>query len=589
MRRERFASRRFVRETQDRINARERTKYVDFGSSSVFGSRYACLAAVDPDTSSLVQKSEHSPIACLPAEILARIFSLLIPVAKVPLFRGSMPEASLGWAKVTHVCRRWRDVALGFGELWANIVLHPGTVWAEESLSRAGPYPLTIELRQLDTIQTRKSGRSTLTDSSITFIRTHASRIRVLRIFDLGTVFFQDLKQKYTPCEAFAPVLANPPPALESLLLDMSLVQDYFSPAQFTTFWPPIYPCLRRLVLTGLWREPPWRKFPISPELRHLTIALVPGTPIRSSLGDIFYVLHQLASLQSLQLAHCLPDCHYWAETSLEHATLPKLESLSLHGPVMACTRMFLRMDISPSASIDIRCVLPPWPADTNYPTRTQKAFLEACCCPASLERFTRAQTAQFIMMGDSAEVLIGEGTPTIPMLSTDFTTTHEYATKLVLEGKGWEQYRLLETVVGALLPWAALTALSIVTARELNGKMNMMPPVWPRFLAMCDNLTQLRLLGTDITVRVCEALAGNLERGWAAHAPVMLPRLDTLALGSVNLKRWWHMRTHVRVFMLQRVERGAPLRMLRVASCRGGEEWVGLGAGTGTVVEITG
>ncbi|KAI0042150.1 hypothetical protein FA95DRAFT_611615, partial [Auriscalpium vulgare] len=302
-------------------------------------------------------------------------------------------------------------------------------------------------------------------------------------------------------------------------------------------------------------------------ELRHLTIGLVPDTPIRSSLNDIFHVLHQLALLQSLHLAHCLPDC---PETSLDQAALPQLESLSLHGPVMACTRLFLRMDIPPSASIDIHCVLPPWSTAKDDPTGTQDAFIEACHCPASPERFARAQTAQFIMMGDSGEVLIGEGTPTIPVLSTDFTTAHEYTTKFALEGEGWEQHRLLETVVAPLLPWANLTALSLVTALTLDGKMSMLPPVWPRFLAQCDSLAQLRLLGTDLSVCVCEALAGNLARGWAAHARVALPRLDTLALCSVNLKKWWCTRTHVRAFVSARREKGAPLRVLRVVGCPG-------------------
>ncbi|KAI0040782.1 hypothetical protein FA95DRAFT_1566110 [Auriscalpium vulgare] len=61
----------------------------------------------------------------------------------------------------------------------------------------------------------------------------------------------------------------------------------------------------------------------------------------------------------------------------------------------------------------------------------------------------------------------------------------------------------------------------------------------------------------TDRQVRAqtCAAIAGNLERGWAAHAPVMLPWLDTLALGSVRLKRRRYVCTYVRAFMLQRGE----------------------------------
>ncbi|KAI0058219.1 hypothetical protein BV25DRAFT_1919581 [Artomyces pyxidatus] len=50
-----------------------------------------------------------SPVTMLPVEILRRIFSLTTSVYEPsPLYIGM----ALGWIKVTHVCQRWRRVAL---------------------------------------------------------------------------------------------------------------------------------------------------------------------------------------------------------------------------------------------------------------------------------------------------------------------------------------------------------------------------------------------------------------------------------------------------------------------------------------------
>ncbi|KAI0040778.1 hypothetical protein FA95DRAFT_1683619 [Auriscalpium vulgare] len=525
----------------------------------------------DSDGRQLTRKPppQTDATACLPPEVLVRIFEFLQPVAIVPWIDCLDPESSLGWAKVTHVCRRWRLVALECAGLWANVILYAGLKVAEECSARAAEYPLTVELRHVQDTRLLPHGRSTLADSSIAFIRKHASRIHALRIFDLHSHFME--LQSGEPCEDILSILAIPAPE-QSLLLDMSQLRSYYLQVPDTDgrarLWQSTYPRLRRLVLVGIRWEPAWHLFPrSSPELRHLTVALVPGIPITSSPGDIFRVLRQLASLQSLHLAHCLPIC---PETCPEQATFPRLESLILHGPVLPCSSIFQRLNIPLSARIDIRCVLPrrPWVHEAS-----KSAFNEASSVVSSFQRYARARTVQFIMKAESAEVLIGEGESTFPSLSTDSTAEHEAATKFVLEGKSWQRYCLLETVVCAMLPSVDITALSIATARELNG--NPQPHVWPQFLATCENLTELRLLGTDTTVRVCEALAGNFEQGWGAHAPVMLPCLDTLALCSVNLKRWWCTRTHVRAFISERRVKGAPLRVLRVVGCLGARQLV--------------
>ncbi|KAI0048550.1 hypothetical protein FA95DRAFT_1539594 [Auriscalpium vulgare] len=62
---------------------------------------------------------------------------------------GSTPKSHemahrIGWIKVTHVCRRWREIALGCSSLWTYIAFPLGDQWATEMATRAGSAPLEI-------------------------------------------------------------------------------------------------------------------------------------------------------------------------------------------------------------------------------------------------------------------------------------------------------------------------------------------------------------------------------------------------------------------------------------------------------------
>ncbi|KAI0066389.1 hypothetical protein BV25DRAFT_1835461 [Artomyces pyxidatus] len=70
----------------------------------------------------------HSPVSRLPVELLTRIFHLVAISERAGdvLWRTSFRDpigSRLGWIKVTFVCRRWREVALGCAKLWSNVPL----------------------------------------------------------------------------------------------------------------------------------------------------------------------------------------------------------------------------------------------------------------------------------------------------------------------------------------------------------------------------------------------------------------------------------------------------------------------------------
>ncbi|KAI0057494.1 hypothetical protein BV25DRAFT_1782844, partial [Artomyces pyxidatus] len=86
-----------------------------------------------------------TPIARFPPEVLTRVFwfsSLLEPTA---ILRCRAPVvADLGWIKVTHVSRFWRQAALGEPTLWADPIMDLGPEWTAAFLARSKAVPLCI-------------------------------------------------------------------------------------------------------------------------------------------------------------------------------------------------------------------------------------------------------------------------------------------------------------------------------------------------------------------------------------------------------------------------------------------------------------
>ncbi|KAI0046200.1 hypothetical protein FA95DRAFT_1573328 [Auriscalpium vulgare] len=96
-----------------------------------------------------------APVARLPPEILTLIFSILSSIDR-PQSKDWAPirlKHYLGWVTVTHVCQRWRNVALHNPVLWASDIALPsvlGHLWAAEFLIRAQSTPLELSSSSLD-------------------------------------------------------------------------------------------------------------------------------------------------------------------------------------------------------------------------------------------------------------------------------------------------------------------------------------------------------------------------------------------------------------------------------------------------------
>ncbi|VDC04609.1 unnamed protein product [Peniophora sp. CBMAI 1063] len=107
----------------------------------------ATLAELDEalKAANLIRSSLNNliPICRLPAEVLSQIFAHLSEVYR-PDCDYYHRMASLGWVCVLHVCRRWREVARGCGELWTSIELDLGSKWLTLFLELSHSRPLTL-------------------------------------------------------------------------------------------------------------------------------------------------------------------------------------------------------------------------------------------------------------------------------------------------------------------------------------------------------------------------------------------------------------------------------------------------------------
>lgn len=97
-----------------------------------------------------------SPVNSLPPEMLTTVFACLAEAGAPPVTETSTsvaPRASpREWIPVTHVCRYWRDSALGFPFIWSPIIFEPQDTANESSLpykclQRSLGAPLDVQVK----------------------------------------------------------------------------------------------------------------------------------------------------------------------------------------------------------------------------------------------------------------------------------------------------------------------------------------------------------------------------------------------------------------------------------------------------------
>ena len=317
-------------------------------SETGFHDSSACVAAISTVDkgidaarqflcSLLTRRNSLMPISVLPPEILARVFHFLV-LQDPPLSE----RRNLGWARATHVCRHWRQVALDDSSLWAKIWGVPrNRKWISEMLARAKNALLDIEIRPIS-----RSSRELLI-----MFPPLLSRTRQLRFHSLSeSTLHSDSVREILSCEA---------PALEHFELTSEITWLTYSPATFPDLGGNMLfkghaPRLRAFSFSRI--VIPWPLVPRG-QLTQLKIAdldEVDGSP--GDLNQLIDLLVNCPALEILILESCLPSqLTEFSQCRTIH--LPHLSRLRLCGSTSRITNMLKMLKLPSSTTLHLDCI----------------------------------------------------------------------------------------------------------------------------------------------------------------------------------------------------------------------------------------
>jgi len=304
----------------------------------------------------LTRRNVLVPISVLPAEILARIFH----------FNAFSERCHLqDWVFFTHVCRRWRQVALDDSTLWKHFSPYLwNKEWVAERLSRARNAPLDIDLR------------SSTSQDMYSLFTPHISHTRKFYFRDMFDLPHSRIIQW---------ISAKTAPALEHLELSVS---NYFSPIKHCdgqSFFMEPLPELRMFSVSRILF--PWSLVPRG-RLTHLNVALneEPEVSPHDDLNALIDFLVNCPTLEVLTLKNCLPAT--LSESSAGQTIhLPRVSRLCLGGLSSRVTNMLKMLKLSSSTTLRLNCtpeyvptinqhlILPVLSTHFNDPTPTPMKF----------------------------------------------------------------------------------------------------------------------------------------------------------------------------------------------------------------------
>ncbi|KAI0038242.1 hypothetical protein FA95DRAFT_1613541 [Auriscalpium vulgare] len=313
-----------------------------------------------------LQDNDQIPVARPPTEVIIHIFTHLaiIDTPRCP---------SLGWLRVTHVCQRWRRVALEDPSLWEGNILCPfpfGDRWANLFFSRSQAVPLTIM---------KPPGSFSMTIAApreIELFNNNITRIRVLHI---------------STNDNNISMLCQSAPLLDTL--DLTL---HYNPGMSHSR-PPTFPdgllggaagapALRHLRLETPgplpWTSPLFERL-ISLEVVHRTSA-------ESALADIMAALSRMPALENLVLS-LFPR---QADAAPIHPmALPQLRSLVLTTSIASGHHFLVRIALPATASVqcNLECETHPVTTDADLTAlfRAAAECIDASAAPISRIRAT--------------------------------------------------------------------------------------------------------------------------------------------------------------------------------------------------------
>ncbi|EIM81707.1 uncharacterized protein STEHIDRAFT_115081 [Stereum hirsutum FP-91666 SS1] len=308
---------------------------------------------------SSISESSSTPIFTIPPELIARCFAILAeedPPTVCLYIRDPQtlsevrePPGSarphMGFLTITHICRRWRDIALNMSSLWSTLTFMLGPRWLEEMLRRSKSAPLTIH-HNLDHVPYSWKDYKTLSTAVIGTVEQNLHRIKSLS--------FNMLSMDRDTRFPLTDVMTKPSPLLEDLTLSMKGLQSLPSfPDSFLGGQPSN---VRRLCLDNVgynWAASPF----VNLSILTITVFASHVYPL-PSYDELFAILNRNQHLEKLCLHRCLPSRHATKRTRYA-IQLPSLTDLDLHGDARSCAQVLDTLELQPGVMLTLQVDLP--------------------------------------------------------------------------------------------------------------------------------------------------------------------------------------------------------------------------------------
>ncbi|KAI0262736.1 hypothetical protein BC834DRAFT_373433 [Gloeopeniophorella convolvens] len=489
------------------------------------------------------------------------------------------PTNSLGWIAVTHVCRKWRRVALEDSALWGNIGFALGSTWVAEMFSRARMTPLDITISQ-----------SVARLDNLAVLPSHQSHVRSLGL-EVPAESRQCVNQ----------ILSTAAPALENLSItsrnpDGEAAMD-FDIAIDTTLFENQASRLRSVTLSRV--AIPWESFP-SCSLSHLEVQLPPQSkrhPLGTTLEGLFDVLSGNPNLESLLLDHCIPAAsHQWLP-QYRCIHLPGLRYLSLSGTSTDVFHVMSALVIPLSTKLRMHCI------------STITGDKDSCLIiPLIFARLHENDSEPLRSMSLKFPAVSGPSFPWFQLTAHSVHPTFEQSRQPELHlridssGKGFAgELRSVFHLLFPLLPLEDLRSLDVDNGNMLD------PQEWVSCLRRCHNVTTVRASGHLVGFlralthpSLAQPAANNaavvatsaLPSGNPVSAPLprLFPRLTVLSITRVDLTiplpapQRDKTTAHVILDVVKELALPKfPRKTLEVTKCKFASHWVPLLSGLGS------
>ena len=480
------------------------------------------------------------PISRLPPETLVKIFSLLS-------FPADDSEY-LEWISVTHVCRRWREVALYSPYLWNHINFTKLTLAGfTQILARAKMSPLHVEAK----ITPRRKARF---NSLKRQLEAHMCHTRHLSI---SGEFQAVLEGLISPAPALVSLsLTRPSRPHSSSQLECIIIPD--------SLFNGTAPKLTRLELLGCrirWKSPLLKGLQTL-KIRKLSAQEMP------TLEDWLDALNEMSQLKTLILDNATPTISVDNPHNSEPqrtVTLHFLTHFTIAASVRDCALALAHLVLPALISLcvdtesqsrdgdDVRLIIPYIARNAHGPQDTAplqtilfsggETFAEIVAWPAPDADVDVCDSVTLMKVAVSARLVLS-----------------------VTSDSGWRDG--METVVLdpmlSHLPLNAISTLSVQNDTELSKEL---------WFSHAPRLTKLnRVLLVSDAVR---AFGEMLEEDAPPDGLPRLPQLTKLILSKVPLTA--PTTYHLCDMLVKRKEHGAPLEALDLRTCIGPERAIQL------------